>query len=217
MNTFDEELNIVYQYFPHLDHHQKKQIQQLQDLYLYWNERINVISRKDIDHLYLHHVLHSLSIAKVVSFLKDSEVLDIGTGGGFPGIPLAIIFPDTHFYLNDSIQKKIHVVKEVVKSLSLKNVSIIHDRAEKISAKFDFIVSRAVTDFPSFMKLCDKKIKSKHLHPLPNGVLYLKGGDIASIQEEMGKYYKDALVFNIYDFFPHAYFETKRIIHYGIF
>lgn len=217
MNTFQEELQLLFQYFPKLNEQQKKQIRQLQDLYLYWNERINVVSRKDIEHLYLHHVLHSLSIAKVINFLKDTEVLDIGTGGGFPGIPLAILFPDTHFYLNDSIQKKINVLTEITKSLSLKNITIIHNRAEKINTKFDFIVSRAVTHFPDFVSICKGKIKHKHLHSLPNGILYLKGGEMQALQIEMGKYFNETLIFNIHDFFPHPYFETKKIIHYAIF
>ncbi len=216
MNTFQEELQILFQCFPSLNQTQKKQIQQLQELYLYWNERINLISRKDIEHLYLHHILHSLSIAKVINFLPDADILDIGTGGGFPGIPLAIIFPNTNFYLNDSVQKKIRVVTEIAQFLRLNNVTIIHDRAEKIKSKYDFIVSRAVTNFPDFVKLCYNKIKSRHLHPLPNGILYLKGGEMSVLEKEMGKYYQDTLIFNIFDYFPYDYFENKRIIHYAL-
>ena len=216
MNTFEEELALVFKHFPELSPLQKKQFAQLQDLYLFWNERINLISRKDIEHLYLHHILHSLSIAKVISFLPNAEILDIGTGGGFPGIPLAILFPETQFHLNDSIQKKIKVVEEIKDALQLKNVSTIHNRAEKIKHKYDFIVSRAVTNFPDFYNLCQGKFKSKHLHSLPNGILYLKGGELVDLQKEMEKYYEDAFIFNIYDFFPYSYFETKRIIHYAI-
>lgn len=215
-DIFQEELQIVFRHFPDLNEIQKKQIIQLQDLYLYWNERINLISRKDIEHLYLHHVLHSLSVGKVIHFLKGAEVLDIGTGGGFPGIPLAILFPETQFYLNDSIQKKINVVNEVKKALQLKNIVTIHNRAEKIKQKFDFIVSRAVTNFPDFLKLSSGKLKNQHRHPLPNGILYLKGGDLSALQAEMGKFFDDALIFNLHDYFPYPYFETKRLIHYAV-
>ncbi|GIV26841.1 MAG: ribosomal RNA small subunit methyltransferase G [Bacteroidia bacterium] len=216
MSVFQEELKIIYQYFPDLSSEQKKQIELMQDVYMFWNERINVISRKDIEHLYLHHVLHSLSIAKVIQFLPGTSVLDIGTGGGFPGIPLAILFPDVQFYLNDSVQKKIHVVNEVVKVLQLKNVTTLHNRAEKIKQKFDFIVSRAVTNFPDFVKLAQGKIKNKHQHALPNGIIYLKGGELDDLKTELGNYFEDVLIFNINDFFKHDYFETKRIIHYAM-
>jgi len=216
MDTFAEELNLIFKHFPDISQQQKKQFEQLKDLYLYWNERINLISRKDIEHLYLHHVLHSLSIAKVLQFLPQTKILDIGTGGGFPGIPLAILFPETAFFLNDSIQKKINVVNEVVKSLQLKNVVTIHNRAEKIKDKYDFVISRAVTNFPDFLKLCHNKIKQQHKHSLPNGILYLKGGEIEALQTEMGNYFNAALIFNIYDYFPYPYFEAKRIIHYAI-
>jgi len=215
MDTFAEELSLIFKHFPDLSPQQKKQFIQLKDVYLYWNERINLISRKDIEHLYLHHVLHSLSIAKVIQFLPQSKVLDIGTGGGFPGIPLAILFPETTFFLNDSIQKKIKVVNEVVKTLQLKNVVTIHNRAEKIKEKFDFIASRAVSKFPDFLKLCQNKIKKQHKHSLPNGILYLKGGEINALQGELGKYYNEVLIFNVYDYFPYPYFEGKRIIHYA--
>ncbi|GAB4203273.1 MAG: 16S rRNA (guanine(527)-N(7))-methyltransferase RsmG [Bacteroidia bacterium] len=216
MTTFQEELDIVFKHFQDIDTLQKKRLAQLQELYVYWNERINLISRKDIEHLYLHHVLHSLSIAKVIQFLPDTTVLDIGTGGGFPGIPLAILFPQTKFYLNDSIQKKIKVVDEIKKVLQLDNVITIHQRAEKIKQKYDFIVSRAVASFPDFLQLCQNKIKNKHRHSLPNGILYLKGGDIETLKAEMGRHFEDAFIFNIHDYFPYPYFETKRIIHYAM-
>lgn len=215
MNSFQEERQLIFQYFPHLTDAQKKQLIQLEEVYTYWNERINVISRKDIQHLYLHHVLHALSVAKVIEFLPGAEVLDIGTGGGFPGIPLAIVFPNTQFYLNDSIQKKIYVVEEVKKVLNLQNVQTIHSRAEHIRQRFDFIVSRAVANFQDFLKLCVGKIKLAHKHKLPNGILYLKGGDLNTLEQELGKYYKDVLLFHIHDFFPYPYFENKRIIHYA--
>lgn len=216
MSIFQEELKLIYQYFPELLPEQRKQIELMQEIYLYWNERINVVSRKDIEHLYLHHVLHSLSIAKILQFQPNASVLDIGTGGGFPGIPLAILYPQTQFFLNDSVQKKINVVNEVVRVLQLKNVTTIHNRAEKIKQKFDFIVSRAVTNFPDFLKLAQGKIKNKHHHALPNGIIYLKGGEIEDLRAELGKYFEDVLIFNIYDFFKHEYFETKRIIHYAM-
>lgn len=216
MDIFQQELEIIFKHFSDLNELQKKQLIQLQDLYVFWNERINLISRKDIEHLYLHHVLHSLSIGKIITLLKNTEVLDIGTGGGFPGIPLAVLFPDTLFYLNDSIQKKIMVLNEIKKALQLKNVSTIHNRAEKINRKFDFIVSRAVTNFPDFLKWSQGKIKNKHLHKLPNGILYLKGGDTQLLQTEMGKYFDTALIFNLNDYFPYAFFETKKLIHYAI-
>lgn len=216
MNTFEEEKELVFHHFPHLNPLQKKQIEQLQEVYLYWNERINLISRKDIQHLYLHHILHSVSIAKVIQFLPNTTVLDIGTGGGFPGIPLAILFPDTQFYLNDSIQKKIKAVNDIIKTLQLKNVQTLHQRAETIKQKYDFIVSRAVTTFPEFVKLCQGKIRQKHKHPLPNGILYLKGGNLDAIKEELKDYYNDVLIFNIYDYFFYPYFESKHIIHYAI-
>ncbi|MCX7728545.1 MAG: 16S rRNA (guanine(527)-N(7))-methyltransferase RsmG [Bacteroidia bacterium] len=216
MDTLKEELEIVFRHFPDLNSIQKKQIIQLQELYFYWNERINLISRKDIQHLYMHHVLHSLSIAKVIQFIPGSDILDIGTGGGFPGIPLAILFPETKFYLNDSIHKKIKVVEEIKKALQLNNVITIHGRAEKIKQKFDFVVSRAVTNFPDFVQLCQNKIGSNHRHSLPNGILYLKGGELNDLKTEMGKYFTDALIFNIFDYFPYPYFETKRIIHWAV-
>lgn len=216
MSIFQEELKLIYQYFPDLSPHQKEQIETMQEVYLFWNERINVVSRKDIEHLYLHHVLHSLSIAKIIQFQPQAHVLDIGTGGGFPGIPLAILFPETEFFLNDSVQKKILVVNEVARALQLKNVTTIHNRAEKIKQKFDFIVSRAVTNFPDFLKLAQGKIKNKHHHALPNGIIYLKGGEIEDLRTELGKYFEEVLIFNIYDFFKHEYFETKRIIHYAM-
>lgn len=216
MDIFQKELEIIYKHFPVLNPLQKKQFAQLQELYTFWNERINLISRKDIEHLYLHHVLHSLSIAKIITFLPDAQILDIGTGGGFPGIPLAILFPKTRFYLNDSIQKKIKVVDEIIKALNLNNVITIHNRAEKIKQKFDFIVSRAVAPFPDFLKLTHNKIKTNHIHQLPNGILYLKGGDLQTLQKEMGEYYQPSLIFHLYNYFPYPYFETKQLIHYAV-
>ncbi len=214
MNVFQKELQIIFHHFSNINAQQKKQIEQLHEVYMYWNERINLISRKDIEHLYLHHVLHSLSIAKIINFNKDAEILDVGTGGGFPGIPLAILFPETQFYLNDSVQKKINVLNEIKKVLQLNNVVILHSRAEQIKKKFDFVVSRAVANFLDFLKICHGKIKNKHRHTLPNGILYLKGGELKSLETEMGKYFNESLIYNLHDYFPYPYYETKRLIHY---
>src|SRR5690554_5661213 len=174
-------------YFPDLNDHRKEQFSQLEELYTEWNEKINVISRKDIDELYVRHVLHSLAIAKVMKFKPGSEVLDVGTGGGFPGIPLAILFPEVEFHLVDSIQKKILVVKEVTESLELKNVKTEATRAENVKRTYDFIVSRAVTQMPKFVEWVKPKIKKKHINSLPNGILYLKGGDLTEELKDFPK------------------------------
>ena len=168
----------IQKFFPNLSEIQIKQFTDLNDLYLEWNEKINVISRKDIDELYTNHVLHSLAIAKVLSFEDGSKVLDVGTGGGFPGIPLAILFPNVEFHLVDSIQKKILVVNEIAQALNLKNVKAEAKRAENLNSKYDFIVSRAVTQMPKFVDWVKNKILKKHINSLPNGILYLKGGDL---------------------------------------
>ena len=188
---------------------QKKQFEQLDSLYREWNSKINVISRKNIDELYVNHVLHSLGIAKIINFLPGAEVLDVGTGGGFPGIPLAIMFPDTQFHLVDSIGKKIKVVDAITRELGLKNVKTSHSRVEKINHQYDFIVSRAVTKMPDFVKWVKKKIKKENLHPLKNGILYLKGGDLS---EEL-KNYKNVRIFNLKDFFEEKFFETKKVVY----
>ena len=199
----------ISKYFINLTDLQLNQFRQLETLYKYWNSQINVISRKDIDELYLRHVLHSLGIAKVQPFKPGSRILDVGTGGGFPGIPLAILFPDVRFYLVDSIGKKIKVVQEVVKVLELKNVKAEHIRAEKVKGEFDFIVSRAVTNMNDFVKWTRKKVSKKQHHELKNGILYLKGGDL---KEELVNFPK-ATVYNLSVYFTENFFETKKVVH----
>lgn len=196
-------------YFPNLSELQSSQFEQLEGLYKEWNAQINVVSRKDIDELYVRHILHSLGIAKVQAFKPKSTVLDIGTGGGFPGIPLAILFPETNFYLVDSIGKKIKVVNEVVTALELKNIKAEHIRAEQVKGQFDFIVSRAVTNMGDFVKWTKGKIKKKSNHELKNGILYLKGGDLT---EELVNFPK-ATLFDLPDYFKEDFFETKKVVH----
>ena len=198
--------------FPELTDLQQSQFEQLYDLYQDWNAKINVISRKDIDELYTKHVLHSLAIAKVQRFMPGTYVLDVGTGGGFPGIPLAILFPETRFYLIDVIAKKIKVVQAVVESLGLKNVKAEQIRAENVKVDFDFIVSRAVTNMPDFVQWVKTKIKKQHKHELKNGILYLKGGDLT---EELAAFPK-AKLYDIADFFADPFFETKKVVHLEI-
>jgi len=206
-------MNIIEKYFPNLSPVQKKQFEQLEELYVFWNEQINVISRKDTENFYERHVLHSLGIAKIMTFAPGSEILDIGTGGGFPGIPLAILFPECQFTLVDSIGKKIKVVNEVANTLGLKNVIAIHERAEKVPGKFDFIVSRAVTAMPSFLNWTKGKIKSKNINPLPNGILYLKGGDLTEEMESVKQFYK---IYELDQFFKEDFFETKKVVYLRI-
>jgi len=204
-----ENMETLKKYFPELTAEQILQFEQLEALYKEWNAQINVVSRKDIDELYTRHVLHSLAIAKVQEFKAGASVLDIGTGGGFPGIPLAILFPETNFYLVDSIGKKIKVVNEVVAALGLQNVKAEHQRAEKVKGQFDFIVSRAVTNMNDFIKWTKGKIKKKSIHELKNGILYLKGGDLT---EELQNFPK-ATLFDIPTYFDEAFFETKKVVH----
>ena len=196
-------------HFPNLTENQRIQFEQLGAIYQEWNAKINVVSRKDIDELYTRHVLHSLAIAKVNRFEKGTFVLDVGTGGGFPGIPLAILFPDTRFYLIDVILKKITVVKAVAEALELKNVKAEQIRAENVKGDFDFIVSRAVTNMPDFVSWVKSKIKKQNKHQLKNGILYLKGGDLT---EEL-KDFPKATEYNISDFFSDEFFETKKVVH----
>jgi 16S rRNA (guanine527-N7)-methyltransferase len=203
-------MQIILKYFPSLTHQQIAQYQELQELYSYWNERINVISRKDIGQLYERHVLHSLAIAKFFQFPDNSKILDIGTGGGFPGIPLAIMFPNVNFTLADSIGKKITVVNEICKSIKLKNVSTINVRAENIENEYHFIVSRAVTDFAQFVRLAGSKIKPGKINETNNGIIYLKGGDFIN---EIKKFGQKVKVYDISDFFIEEFFETKKIIY----
>jgi 16S rRNA (guanine527-N7)-methyltransferase len=204
-----QDVSLITHYFPGLPEHQLKQFEALGGIYKDWNAKINVISRKDIDNLYLHHVLHSLGIAKIISFLPGAEILDVGTGGGFPGIPLAILFPQTQFHLVDSIGKKITVVKEVCQAIGLGNVVAEHARAEQIKRRYDFIVSRAVTDMKEFYQWIHAKTKAKSLHTLDNGILYLKGGDV---DDELGALKKPYSIFNLKDHFREEFFATKRIV-----
>ncbi len=202
-------MELIKKYFKSLTEDQLSQFEQLEGLYKEWNAQINVISRKDIDELYLRHVLHSLGIVKVQSFKPKARVLDVGTGGGFPGIPLAILFPATKFHLVDSIGKKIKVVTEVANSIGLKNVTASHERAEKVKGEFDFIVSRAVTNMDDFVKWTRKKVAKKQQHELSNGILYLKGGDLTN---ELVNFPKTTL-YNLQDYFSEDFFETKKVVH----
>lgn len=203
--------DIIFKYFPNLTEHQKQQFNQLYDLYVLWNSQINVISRKDIDLLFERHVLHSLGIAKVIQFKPDTKILDVGTGGGFPGIPLAIMFPESQFHLVDSIGKKIKVVNEVAQGLGLANLTSQHERAEKVDGKFDFVVSRAVTEFPVFYSWLKGKFSMKSFNDLPNGILYLKGGDL---KEEFGRFYNSCQFFELKTFFTEEFFDTKKVVYY---
>ncbi|NMC38954.1 MAG: 16S rRNA (guanine(527)-N(7))-methyltransferase RsmG [Bacteroidales bacterium] len=200
----------ITRYFPSLTAAQKERFMLLGDIYEYWNSRINLISRKDIGNFYIHHVLHSLSVAKVIRFREGTRILDVGTGGGFPGIPLAIMFHDSRFFLLDSIEKKTKVVSAVVEKLGLENVTVIRKRAEEEKGKFDFVVSRAVMDIPGFVKLAGKNIDTEGRNALANGIIYLKGGDI---EDEISPFRKDAMVWEIKEFFSEPFFETKKIIY----
>lgn len=199
----------ILKHFPNLTETQIKQFEMLEALYQDWNAKINVISRKDIEALYVKHVLHSLAIAKIQKFEPGTYVLDVGTGGGFPGIPLAILFPETRFYLIDVILKKINVVKAVAEAIGLKNVKAEQLRAENAKGDYDFIVSRAVTNMPDFVSWIKDKIKKQNKHELKNGILYLKGGDLT---EELAPFPK-ATQYNIADFFDDEFFETKKVVH----
>lgn len=202
-------MELISHYFPELTQDQISQIEQLEGLYKDWNAKINVVSRKDIDELYIRHVLHSLGIAKVMRFKPCAHVLDVGTGGGFPGVPLAILFPETQFHLVDSIAKKLKVVQGVSDAIGLSNVKVSHSRVEDIDEHFDFIVSRAVTTMPKFVKWIKGKIKKEQNHELKNGILYLKGGDLS---EEL-KIYQTAQIYNLSDYFTEDFFETKKVVH----
>lgn len=201
---------LIENYFPELTDWQKEKFACLGDLYREWNAKINVISRKDIDYLYIHHVLHSLAVAKIICFEQGTRIMDVGTGGGFPGIPLAIMFPDADFYLVDSIGKKIKVVEGVTSALGLKNVKAEQIRVENTRDKYDFIVSRAVTAFPAFVEMTKNKIRKESRNTLPNGILYLKGGDF---EEEIQSYASAIKVYSIPDFFKGDFFGTKKLIY----
>ncbi|MGQ2983418.1 16S rRNA (guanine(527)-N(7))-methyltransferase RsmG [Flavobacterium sp.] len=199
----------IIKHFPNLTEVQLHQFEKLASLYEEWNAKINVISRKDIDELYTRHVLHSLGIAKVMEFKHGASVLDVGTGGGFPGIPLAILFPGTNFYLIDVIAKKIKVVQEVADALGLQNVKAEQMRAENVKEEFDFIVSRAVTNMPDFVQWVKDRIKKEQVHELPNGILYLKGGDLAEELQDFPK----ATLYELSGHFEDEFFETKKVVH----
>ncbi|MGD0710745.1 MAG: 16S rRNA (guanine(527)-N(7))-methyltransferase RsmG [Bacteroidales bacterium] len=199
---------IITKYFA-LTKEQEQKFAALEAIYALWNSRINVISRKDMDNFYERHVLHSLSIAKVITFKEGTSIMDVGTGGGFPGIPLAIMFPSCKFLLVDSIGKKINVVKAVAEELGLNNVEVMLARAETVEKKFDFIVSRAVTELPEFYKWTGNKIKNNGFNAIPNGILYLKGGDISNELKQLKAYNE---VFELKDFFEEEFFETKKLV-----
>jgi 16S rRNA (guanine527-N7)-methyltransferase len=203
-------MNLIIKYFPDLTSHQRHYFAQLQELYTDWNSKINVISHKDIDNLYEHHVLHSLAIAKLISFKPGTSVMDIGTGGGFPGIPLAIMFPDINFYLVDSIGKKIKVVNEIIGSLGLKNAKAEQIRAEQVNQKFDFIVSRAVADLPTIYGWVKNKIKSKSYNLIQNGLICMKGGDIT---EETNPLKNHITIYKIENYFSEDYFKDKKLVY----
>ena len=205
-------MDIVHKYFKDLSVTQIQQFKELQLLYQDWNLKINVVSRKDIDELYLRHVLHSLGIAKVINFKPGSKVLDVGTGGGFPGIPLAILFPETKFHLVDSIGKKIKVVNEVADGLGLENIKTTHGRVEEVKDTYDFIVSRAVAHMETFVGWTKGRVAKKQNHDLKNGILYLKGGDLS---EEL-KLYTSATIYDLTDYFEEDFYETKKIVHLGM-
>ena len=200
----------ILKYFPDLSDLQKEQFSSLKYLYEDWNNKINLISRKDIGNFYIHHLLHSLAIAKLVTFIPGSDILDVGTGGGFPGIPLAILFPSVRFSLLDSIEKKIKVVRAVSTELNLKNVNPLRMRVEDHEAKYDFVISRAVTAFPEFVKLTSKNIKTGGKNKFKNGILYLKGGDLSG---DLTLFLNRATIIDIKDFFSEPFFETKRIVY----
>jgi 16S rRNA (guanine527-N7)-methyltransferase len=206
----NQETELISTYFPGLSETQLEQFASLGELYADWNSKINVISRKDMEQFYIHHVLHSLGIAKVMEFQPGTKVLDIGTGGGFPGIPLAILFPETHFHLVDSIGKKISVVKDVVKQLKLTNVEAQQARAEELVRKYDFVISRAVTRMANFYPWVKNKIRKEDFNEFQNGILYLKGGEV---DEEMDELDKSYVVYHLNDYFPEDYFETKKVVY----
>lgn len=205
-------MDLILKYFPDLTEEQKRQFAALYDLYLDWNSKINVISRKDIENLYEHHVLHSLGIAKVIRFRPGTQIMDLGTGGGFPGIPLAILFPEVQFHLVDSIGKKVRVASEIANSIGLKNITFRHARAEEEKGKFDFVVSRAVMPLTDLLKIIRKNISSKQQNALPNGLICLKGGELGN--ETMPVKNKTTL-WDLKELFEEEFFETKKVVYVG--
>ncbi|WP_079736559.1 16S rRNA (guanine(527)-N(7))-methyltransferase RsmG [Salegentibacter salegens] len=202
-------MDLIKKYFPDLTDDQYAKFAQMESLYKDWNIKINVVSRKDIDEIYLRHVLHSLGIAKIQQFKPGANILDVGTGGGFPGIPLAILFPETNFHLVDSIGKKMKVVKEVVEGLQLTNVKTTNARVEEIKGTYDFIVSRAVAAMPTFVHWTKGKIAKKSQHELKNGILYLKGGDLTVELRD----YPKARIYELRDYFEEEFYETKKVVY----
>ncbi len=210
MPTLLNGTDLISKYFPNLTDTQKQQFGQLGALYADWNQKINVISRKDIDNLYLHHVLHSLGLAKVITFRPGTTIMDVGTGGGFPGIPLAILFPESTFHLIDSIGKKIRVAQEISHSIGLRNVTFCHGNVKDEKRKFDFVVNRAVMNLEEMCRLVQKNIRREDHNSLPNGLLCLKGGDLS---HEVKPFHKRAMVWQLKDFFEEDYFETKQVVY----
>lgn len=206
-------MDIILKYFPNLSEVQQQQFAALYDLYIDWNSKINVISRKDITNLYEHHVLHSLGIAKVMQFRPETTVMDLGTGGGFPGIPLAILFPETHFHLVDSIGKKVEVATEIANAIGLKNVTTRHCRAEEEKQLFDFVVSRAVMPLTDLLKIIRKNIKKEQHNALPNGLICLKGGEL---EREVMPVKHQTLMYDLKDYFEEEFFETKKVVYVTI-
>ena len=206
-------MELLLKYFPHLTEEQKRQFGALGELYADWNAKINVISRKDIGNLYEHHVLHSLGLARAITFRPGTRVMDLGTGGGFPGIPLAILFPETHFHLVDSIGKKVRVVSEVAAAVGLKNVTLLHGRAEAEKGLFDFVVSRAVMPLPDLVRTCRKNISPTPHNALPNGLLCLKGGEV---ENEIRPFRAEALTWDLKDYFEEEFFRTKKVVFVAI-
>lgn len=206
-------MDIILKYFPNLSEIQQQQFAALYDLYTDWNSKINVISRKDITNLYEHHVLHSLGIAKVMQFRPETTVMDLGTGGGFPGIPLAILFPETHFHLVDSIGKKVKVATEIANAIGLKNVTTRHCRAEEEKQLFDFVVSRAVMPLADLLKIIRKNIKKEQHNALPNGLICLKGGEL---EREVMPVKHQTLMYDLKDYFEEEFFETKKVVYVTI-
>ena len=206
-------MDIILKYFPNLSDRQKEQFTALYDLYFDWNSKINVISRKDIENLYEHHVLHSLAIAKYITFKPGTTIMDMGCGGGFPGIPLAIMFPDVQFHLVDSIGKKVRVAAEIAASIGLENVRTSHSRAEEIKEKYSFVVSRAVMQLPDLVKICRKNISKEHINALPNGIICLKGGDMTA-ETEPFKSCRE--IINVSTYFEEEYFKDKKVVYVQI-